>query len=209
MARCERAAQQAANGDGDGGSGGDGYWPTEEEWLGRFEQWGREGLFDREADFPLALATYRLAVERARARPDPPFDPPPEFMPNLADLPRLRLSNWRTESRFPAVRRTLTWLSAMLARVREGKPPVTMREFEELAAWYRDKGDAWVRAQDRDGLADLGGGRRESATNLGFFLGLGPFDSWATKVVEDLRRLRALVEASGPGGAGSGATARG
>ena len=31
-------------------------WFTDEEWLAMYEKWGREGNFDREPDFPVALA---------------------------------------------------------------------------------------------------------------------------------------------------------
>src|SRR5215831_15187995 len=92
-------------------------WLTEEGWLSLFEAWGREGHFSREPEFPEALAAYRAAVEQAQAGSDPPFDPPPDFMPNTRDLPHLRLLNWRTQYRFPDVCRGLTWLFEMLERV--------------------------------------------------------------------------------------------
>ena len=76
---------------------------TEEDWLERYEAWGRAGAFAAEPDFPVALAFFRDASARAKALADPPFDPPADFMPNLADLLDARLLNWRTRWRFPDV----------------------------------------------------------------------------------------------------------
>lgn len=47
----------------------------EEDFLVVFEHWGAEGHFDREPDFPKALALYRAALVRARASTDPPVRP--------------------------------------------------------------------------------------------------------------------------------------
>ena len=69
---------------------------TEEDWLELFAEWGRLGDFVGEPDFPTALAFYRDALAQAKAQADPPFDPPADFMPNLADMPDARLLNWRT-----------------------------------------------------------------------------------------------------------------
>src|SRR6516165_11630266 len=54
---------------------------AEEEWLGLFESWGREGFFDSEPDFPTALMFYRAALQKAKAQADTPWDPPDDFMP--------------------------------------------------------------------------------------------------------------------------------
>src|SRR5262249_6493796 len=67
---------------------------TDLDWLTLFEQWEREGAFDGEPDFPVALDADRDALEQAAALTDPPFDPPADFMPALADRPHLRLINW-------------------------------------------------------------------------------------------------------------------
>ena len=104
-------------------------------WLARFEEWGRERLFGHEPDFPVALAIFRDALERARASIDPPFDPPPEFLPNHPN-PSLRLELWRSPERFPDVLTALDWLTEMLGRLVEGVPPVSEAEFTEPAAWF-------------------------------------------------------------------------
>src|SRR4051794_32831418 len=94
-------------------------WPDEEGWLAEFEQWGREGVFQAEHDFPVALAFYRDAIARARASTDPPFAPPDDFRP-FDHHRRSRLMCWRTEDRFPDVCAGLEWLFEMIDRVRNG-----------------------------------------------------------------------------------------
>ena len=113
LRRLEKAAGRAAPADRPGRL-------TEDDWLECFEAWGREGVFAAEPDFPGALAFYRDALGRVKAQDDPPFNPPADFMPNLTDMPELRLFNWRTWEHFP--------------EVTAGVPPVTEAEFRERQA---------------------------------------------------------------------------
>lgn len=108
----------------------------DEDWLELFEALGREGHFAGEPDFPTALAFYRAALQRAQAQTDPPFDPPPDFMPNLMDAPHQRRRNWRNHVRFPEVHAGWDWLAEILGRVLDGVPPVSTAEFDDLARWF-------------------------------------------------------------------------
>lgn len=164
-------------------------WLSEADWLQRFEQWGKQGDFAGEPDFPVALATYRQALELAIAQTDPPFDPPADFMPSLAEP--LRLLNWRDPFRFPDVNEAFNWLGEMLDRVVEGKPAVTERAFHELEAWF-DENDAGLHRLQSHGLFDLGNGRKTTTADLRYGLSQGPRASGATEVVKDLRQLRKM-----------------
>ena len=164
--------------------------PRDEDWLELFEVWGAEGHFAREPDFPMALAFYREALQRAQAQTDPPFDPPDEFMPNLTDLPALRRLNWRNPVRFPDVHAGWDWLAEMLRREQEGIPPVSTAEFEELARWFQANEDRLYHASLPSHLLDLGAGRTTSLTNLRFGLRRGVKEYGAGELAEDLRRLR-------------------
>jgi hypothetical protein len=128
----------------------------EEGWLASFEEWGREGHFDHEPDFPVALALFRAALARARASMDPPFDPLPEFRPEQR-FPHIRLEMWRTKERFSEVCAGLDWLSEMLARLVQGIPPVSEAEFAELAAWFRVHDAALYALSLPSELLDVGG----------------------------------------------------
>jgi hypothetical protein len=165
---------------------------TEEDWLHRFEAQEREGDFAAEPDFPAALAFYRDALRRAHAQADPPFDPPADFMPNLADLPEMRLLNWRTKARFPDVDAGWWWLSEMLDRVVSGVPPVTETEFRELAAWFDAHDEQLYRQSLPSQLLDLGGGRCTSSADVRYSLAKGPRAFRAGKVANDVRRLKAI-----------------
>ena len=162
-------------------------WLSEEDWLAHFELWGQQGLFEGEPDFPVALATYREAIERAAAQTDPPFEPPPDFMPNLDH--HLRLLNWRNSSRFPDVHEGSGWLGEMLMRMADGKPAVTETEFRELEAWFHAHEDDLYR-EEGGGLLDLGNGRKTTTTNIRYSLGHGPRAHRVTEVIEDLRLLK-------------------
>jgi hypothetical protein len=170
---------------------------TEEDWLERYEAWGRAGAFAAEPDFPTALAFYRDALAQAKAQADPPFDPPADFMPNLADLPDARLLNWRTRWRFPDVNAGWWWLSEMYDRVISGRPPVTEAEFRELADWFAANDERVYALSLPSQVLDLGGGRRTSSANLRWGLTCGPRARGAGEVAEDLRRLRALYGKEG------------
>jgi hypothetical protein len=164
-------------------------WLSEWDWLDRFEQWGRQGTFAHEPDFPVALATYRQALVLAAAQTNPPFDPPADFMPNQANP--LRQSNWRNSFRFPDVNKAWHWLGEMLERVVKGRPPVTEQEYRELEEWFQKNGDGLHRLESH-GLLDLGNGRKTTTANLRHGLWQGPRALGATEVVEDLRQLRKL-----------------
>jgi hypothetical protein len=42
---------------------------TDEEWLGVFEQWDAEGMFQNESDFPAALDNYRQGLAEVMKDP--------------------------------------------------------------------------------------------------------------------------------------------
>jgi hypothetical protein len=126
------------------------------EWLAVFEGLGREGFFDGEPDFPVALEAYRTAV--AASGPDA-WD----------------LEEW-------------DWLSEMWKRASTGRPPVTEAEFDELAGWF-GRNESRV-----DDVIDLGGGRRVSRVNLRYQIGKGSRAFDVTELVEDLRRLREVLD---------------
>ena len=163
--------------------------PDEDGWLEAFERLGREGHFDCEPDFPKALASYRDALARAHASADPPFDPPPEFMPEQR-LPHVRLRLWRTKEKFPEVWAGLEWLSEMLSRVCDGVPPVSEGEFAELVAWF---------GAHEAGLAALAGPAEllEAGVHLTWCasvrtsLAKGPRAEGSGRAAEDLRQLKA------------------
>jgi hypothetical protein len=67
------------------------------------------------------------------------------------------------------------WLSEMLSRLIESKPPVSEMEYEELADWYRRNESVVYQVDLRSALLNGGGPRRIGAT----------------KTVEELRLLRA------------------
>jgi hypothetical protein len=171
--------------------------PNEEDWLERFEAWSRAGVFAAEPDFPRALAFYRDALARAKAQADPPFDPPADFMPHLADLPDARLMNWRTRWRFPDVNAGWWWLSEMYDRATGGLPPVTEAEFRELADWFAANDEQLYQLALPSQLLDLGGGRKTSSANLRWGLTCGPRARGAGAVSEDLRRLRTVYREEG------------
>jgi hypothetical protein len=165
---------------------------TDEDWLELFGEWGRAGAFAAEPDIPVALTFYRDALAQAKAQADPPFDPPADFMPNLADLPEVRLLNWRTSWRFPDVDAGWWWLSEMHDRVISGRPAVTEAEFVELADWFAANEKRFYQLSLPSQLLDLGGGRKSSLANLRWRLAGGPRAKDGGEVAEDMRRLRTL-----------------
>jgi hypothetical protein len=165
---------------------------TEEDWLELSEAWGSAGVFSAEPDFPKALAFYRDALVRAKAQADPPFDPPADFMANMADLPELRLLNWRTRERFPDVHTGWWWLSEMRGRLTDGTPPVTETEFGELADWFAANDKRLYQLSLPSQVFDLGGGRKTSSANLRWGLACGPRALRSGLLAEDVRRLKAL-----------------
>jgi hypothetical protein len=135
---------------------------TDREWLARFEECGRLGLFDDEPDFETALEVYRAAVEAAEAE-------------GREDR---NLPEW-------------WWLSEMLGRVLDGRPPVTEAEFVDLSEWF-EVNEARL-CQDGS-VFDLGDGESVSLADVRSGLWKGPRGSGATEVVERLRRLRARYD---------------
>jgi hypothetical protein len=91
---------------------------TEEDFLAEFERLGRGGTFAGESEFAPALEAYREALRDAAASDNPPFDPPPDFLPEMQSLPYLRALNWRTARRFPRVHEGLDRLFILLDRVK-------------------------------------------------------------------------------------------
>jgi hypothetical protein len=170
---------------------------TEEECLELFEQLGREGCFDAEPDFPKALEYYREAQEQAKAWADPPWDPPADFMPNLADLPDLRLLNWRHEGRFPEVCAGWDWLAEMMHRVEAGIPAVTEAEFADLEEWFSANEDRVQGLFPPAGWLDMGRGRTLTPAGIRFALRDGSRAHGAGQLAADLRRLRALATQDG------------
>ncbi len=162
----------------------------EEGLLAVFEYWGAEGDFDREPDFPRALAECRDAIARARAAADPPFEPPVEFLPGHP-FPHVRLARWRTRERFPEVHAALDWLGEMLDRLMDGIPPVSEREFAELVAWLAEHDAALGVLAGSTELLDVGNGRQVWCAHLRERLARGPRAQGAGRVAEDVRQLQA------------------
>jgi hypothetical protein len=189
---------------------------TEDEWLDRFESWGREGFFDSEPDFPTALAFYRAALQKAKAQADPPWEPPDDFMPGAEE--QRRLFEWRHGGafrrvdadgnvlpegtdvnrglfrrcdRFPEVQQGREWLAGMIQRRADGVPPVTIAEFENLASWFAAHQDRLTALSRPSYLLEVGDGRQDSVSNLRCKLDEGPRGWDAGEVAEQIRRLRA------------------
>jgi hypothetical protein len=160
----------------------------DEDWLAVFEAWGRQGCSAVEPDFVTALATYRGALQRAKAQVDPPWEVPAEFMVHQPDL---RLRNWRNSVRFPEVHAAWLWLAEMACRVRDGVPPVSEAEFAELAAWFEANDTRLYHESLPSHCLELGDGRQTSSANIRHSLREGPRVLGAGEVAEDVRRLRA------------------
>lgn len=165
--------------------------PSEEDWLEWFEVAAKEGDFDAEPDFPTALALFRDAIQRAKERTDPPFDPPPTFMPDLIDLPDTRLRNWRNQLCFADVKEGCYWLWEMANRKHEGIPPVSTAEFQELADWVTANEERLYQLSLPSYLLDLGNGQFESLANIRYGLGNGVRENGAGELADKICRLRA------------------
>ncbi len=162
----------------------------EDGWLTVFEEWGRQGVFAAEPDFPTALALYRDALVRAHASTDPPFDPPADFRPEDR-FPHIRLECWRTKDRFPDVCSGLGWLWEILGRVNNGVPPVSEAELAALAAWFGANDDRLYELSLPSELLDVGGGRRRCCGDIRYYLAMGPRAEGSGQLAEDIRQLRA------------------
>lgn len=161
---------------------------SERESLARLAAWGREGRFDREPDFPEALAAYGRALNEAAERPD--YNPPADFMSGMVQWPKRRAFHWRM-LHFPDVRVAWYWLLEIHTRVSEGIPPVSVAEFGELADWFRANEERLYRLAQQTQLLDLGDGRRESIASIRWRISQGVKALGAGDVAEELRRLRA------------------
>ncbi len=169
--------------------------PDEDWHLGLYEEWGRNGHFKDEPDFPVALEFFRDALTRAHASTEPPWEPPPDFMRD--STPQRRREDWRagydsagflvTGPRFPDVRAGYTWVSEIAQRAYEGIPAVTEAEFRELAEWFAANG---ARLFQNCESIDLGGDRRVDSTNIRYALAQGPRASGAGKLAEEIRTLK-------------------
>ncbi len=159
----------------------------EDDWLAIFEELGRDGIFDAESDFPVALAFFRDALARAHASIDPPFDPPPDFQPEQR-FPHLRRECWRT-GRFPDIDEGFMWLAEMSDRVDEGIPPVSEAEFRELTVWFAAN-DARLQQLLPNAALDVGNGRRLWCSNIRYYLAKGPRADGAGQLAEDIRQLK-------------------
>jgi hypothetical protein len=189
---------------------------TEDEWLGLFESWGRQGWFDSEPDFPTALTFYRAALQKAQAQADPPWEPPVDFMPGAEEhrrrfewrhggvyqrvdadgnvLPEgtdVKRGLFRRCNRFPEVEQGWAWLVGMTQRRVKGVPPVTLAEFDELACWFEANREPLTALSRPSYLLEVGDGKTESVSNLCSKLEEGPRGWEAGEVAEQIRRLRA------------------
>lgn len=188
---------------------------TEEQWLDQFESWGQEGFFDREPDFPTALAYYGAALQKAKAQAEPPWDPPDDFLPRAEAPYRLfewrhggalrrvdtdgnilpegtdvNCGLWRRCDRFPEVRQGWYWLAGMVKRRTDGVPPVSVAEFEKLASWFVANLERLTALSRPSCLLEVGNGRKDSVINLRCQLDRGPRAWDAAVVAEQLRQVR-------------------
>jgi hypothetical protein len=162
---------------------------SEEDWLRAWEAWGQGGFFDGELDFPFALASFRRAMEKAAAGTDPPFDPPPDFLPDYDR--RMRPMRWRDKCRFPAVHVAFDWLLEMTGRVLDGIPPLTEAEFGELVEWFRRNDERLYSLSQPSQLLDLANGRKTSTADIRHGLAKGTRAFGVGRLAEDIRQLRA------------------
>jgi hypothetical protein len=110
------------------------------------------------------------------------FDGEPDFAVAL-DAYRQAVAEKPDATRVPG---EWWWLCEMVERVSHGRPGVTEGEFIELAAWFA------TNEGRMEELVDVGAGRRVGRTNLRCGVKKGPRALGATRVVEDLRGLRAV-----------------
>src|SRR5262249_1850303 len=149
--------------------------PDADDWLARYEAWGKQRCFDLEPDFPIALAAYRQALTEAKACPDQPAN---------GDL-----LGFKAKYRFPALHRAWDWLAGMMLRRVRNQSPVTMKEFDDLAAWFERNSDR----MPFNACVDLGNGQRVDRTNLYCGIQKGVTDVHVGELVESLRRLREVM----------------
>jgi hypothetical protein len=160
----------------------------DEDWLEVFSRLGAKGWFAREPDFPRALEEYRAAIAQAKAEPEPPFDPPADYRPDLDRYERCRSWRWY---RFPKVSDGWEWLVAIFTRAMRGVAPVTEVEFQELAAWFEQNADRMSKLCPSPELLDRGHERPTDTTNIRYDLRKGARSREAGELAEVLRQLRA------------------
>lgn len=151
--------------------------PTPEEWLARFEEYGRTGLFDQEPDFPIALAAYRHSLTRAKVP---------------TDLEPSKDRSWKTNYEVE-IHAALMWLAEFYIRSRNETPPVTTTEFGELAEWFERNFDRLKKACDGE-LFEFTQANGKSKMGIDYFrmqVKNGPKVRHAGEVAEHIRRLRA------------------
>jgi hypothetical protein len=178
-----------------GSSDGGGDFRTEEDWLESFAEAGRRGCFAAEPDFPLALAAYRDAVRIAAVAADPPFFPPPDFLPGRPE--RRRVEEWRRPRNYPGVRAAFQWLLELWGRVERGTPPVTEAEFAGLAAWFEANAGRIYESTRPSQQVPLGGGRTTTVALVRSKLWRGARALGAGEAAEDVRQLMALYGRAG------------
>ncbi|HEV3448759.1 MAG TPA: hypothetical protein VG099_29245 [Gemmataceae bacterium] len=102
--------------------------------------------------------------------------------------------DFETKFRFPALDQAWDWLVGMLLRQQRGEAAVSMKEFNELAAWFEQNGQR----MPFNSSVDLGDGRKVDRTNLRYLIQKGVTDVHAGELVASLRRLRDVMgEAQG------------
>jgi hypothetical protein len=158
---------------------------TDEGWLAHFDAWGRDGFFDKEPDFPVALAWYRAALQTTVDTPAPDFES------ELADRPEERLRRWRHYGRAKQVARAWFWLADMYVRRLHGEPPVTETEFVQLAAWFEANATQLHQLSMPTQRLDLGNDKRTDTANLRHRIWHGPRAYGAGQLAEDLRQIKA------------------
>ena len=160
----------------------------DEEWLVVFTNWGTADGLAREPDYPKAWAAYRQAIEEAQAQVDPPFDPPPSFLPGRDRHARFRA--WRDWPRFTAVRDSWSWLAAMGMRFYRNEPPLSEAEFASLANWFEANVDRLDRLAGGSQLLEWRPGESTTTTNIRCGIHSGPRSYDAAGWAEILRALR-------------------
>ena len=162
---------------------------TAEDWFEIFLAWAKQGNFDGEPDFLVALESYLKALEDASKQTDPPFYPPDDFMPSAA--PRERLVAWRQPRRYPDITTAWFWLVEFFDRVLEGVPPVTESEFAELAEWFHANDSRLHQESLPSQMLDVGDGEKTSVTDIRYGVWKGARVPGAGKLAEQLRELKA------------------
>src|SRR5262249_7405313 len=86
---------------------------------------GKFGHFDKEPDYPKAMAFFQDAIQRKKDHPD------------RRDQQGTHPPGWRTWENHSDVFEGFCWLAEMHSRVLHSIPPVTEEEFQQLAEWFQ------------------------------------------------------------------------